>query len=551
MCTCPPPGSPRPATWRWRCAPCCRWSGGIRWRIWPRRRSGRSAPASPRLCLATGSLWGKPMWGAWWVWDARLTSVLVLFFLYLGHIALVRAFDDPQRGYRCRRDPGAGRRGQPADHQVQRRLVEHAAPAGHHHADRRADDVCRHAVAAAVRALGYTLVFAAIVVARMRAAVMERRIRALLMARADEAAGMTHLPFIMAAYALGRADPGEVRGRGVPAHADARSGGWPRWITRRRAMTRKRRRLWIVLACGLGLGSATALALSAFRDNLVFFLAPSDVASKAPTPGRELPAGRAGRAGQRAAHDRRWPPRSAVPRDRRQGQRRGQLSVGILPDLFREGQGIVALGTLNADGTFRASEVLAKHDETYMPKEVVEALKKPAIGTLPPGPPPAGGDLERRRHAGARAGQALRYGMIPELGHFALALAVVIAGAQAVLPLLGRAGARHPADADRAGAGDRPVDRAGDVVRLPGLERGGRRFLGRQHRRELQQPEAADLQDHRHLGEPRGLHPAVVPDPRFLRRRGRGVRPRLADRTARAGDRRAGLHLRRASCCSR
>ena len=46
------------------------------------------------LCLATGSLWGKPMWGAWWVWDARLTSVLVLFFLYLGHIALVRAFDD-------------------------------------------------------------------------------------------------------------------------------------------------------------------------------------------------------------------------------------------------------------------------------------------------------------------------------------------------------------------------------------------------------------------------------------------------------------------------
>ncbi|GAB6853615.1 heme ABC transporter permease [Asaia astilbis] len=53
------------------------------------------------LCLVTGSLWGKPMWGAWWVWDARLTSVLVLFFLYLGHIALIQAFDDPQRGYRA------------------------------------------------------------------------------------------------------------------------------------------------------------------------------------------------------------------------------------------------------------------------------------------------------------------------------------------------------------------------------------------------------------------------------------------------------------------
>jgi len=53
------------------------------------------------ICLTTGSLWGKPMWGAWWVWDARLTSVLVLFFLYLGYIALVNAFDDPTRGYRA------------------------------------------------------------------------------------------------------------------------------------------------------------------------------------------------------------------------------------------------------------------------------------------------------------------------------------------------------------------------------------------------------------------------------------------------------------------
>lgn len=53
------------------------------------------------MCLVTGSLWGEPMWGTWWVWDARLTSVLVLFFLYLGHIALIRAFDEPQRGYRA------------------------------------------------------------------------------------------------------------------------------------------------------------------------------------------------------------------------------------------------------------------------------------------------------------------------------------------------------------------------------------------------------------------------------------------------------------------
>ncbi|MHA1107494.1 MAG: heme ABC transporter permease [Alphaproteobacteria bacterium] len=53
------------------------------------------------VCLVTGSLWGKPMWGAWWVWDARLTSVLVLFFLYLGYMALRGAFDDPSRGERA------------------------------------------------------------------------------------------------------------------------------------------------------------------------------------------------------------------------------------------------------------------------------------------------------------------------------------------------------------------------------------------------------------------------------------------------------------------
>ena len=53
------------------------------------------------ITLVTGSLWGKPMWGTWWVWDARLTSVLILFFLYIGYIALVNAFDDPTRGQRA------------------------------------------------------------------------------------------------------------------------------------------------------------------------------------------------------------------------------------------------------------------------------------------------------------------------------------------------------------------------------------------------------------------------------------------------------------------
>nr|WP_255575244.1 heme ABC transporter permease [Caldovatus aquaticus] len=136
------------------------------------------------LCLATGSLWGKPMWGTWWVWDARLTSVLVLFFLWLGHAALVRAFDEPERGARA----GAilaligvvnlpivkfsvdwwNTLHQPAS------VTRLGAPALH-------VDILYPLL---VCALGFALAFAAVVLARTRAAVMERRIRALELARA-------------------------------------------------------------------------------------------------------------------------------------------------------------------------------------------------------------------------------------------------------------------------------------------------------------------------------------------------------------------------------
>ena len=135
-------------------------------------------------------------------------------------------------------------------------------------------------------------------------------------------------------------------------------------------MTRKRRRLWMLLACGVGLGSATALALIAFRDNLVFFLvALATSAQGAPPPGRTSAS---------AA----WSSRAACTTTTMDGHPAAAFRVtdggatvkvtyvGILPDLFREGQGVVAFGALQPDGTFRASEVLAKHDETYMPKEV-------------------------------------------------------------------------------------------------------------------------------------------------------------------------------------
>lgn len=140
-------------------------------------------------------------------------------------------------------------------------------------------------------------------------------------------------------------------------------------------MSRKRRRLIAVLAGLSCLGVAVALVLTALNDNLTFFVAPSDIATKAPPPGRSFRIGGLVEAG-------------SVTRIRVDGKPAASFRVtdgpasvavtfiGILPDLFREGQGVVALGTLRPDGVFAASEVLAKHDETYMPKEVAEALKK-------------------------------------------------------------------------------------------------------------------------------------------------------------------------------
>jgi cytochrome c-type biogenesis protein CcmE len=152
-------------------------------------------------------------------------------------------------------------------------------------------------------------------------------------------------------------------------------------------MTRRRRRLWILLACGLGLGSATALTLAAFRDNLVFFLAPSDLAHKAPIAGRNFRLGGLVEQGsvQRATDGGRPAARFRITDG---GASVEVTFVGILPDLFREGQGVVTLGMLQPDGTFRASEVLAKHDETYMPKDVADALKKTGHWNPSSGPPP-------------------------------------------------------------------------------------------------------------------------------------------------------------------
>jgi cytochrome c-type biogenesis protein CcmE len=140
-----------------------------------------------------------------------------------------------------------------------------------------------------------------------------------------------------------------------------------------RAVTRKRKRLYAVLGGMVMLGVAAALVLFALRDNLVFFYSPTDLATK------ELAANQRIRIGGLVAKG------SVTKAD---GGRITRFTVtdmktdvtvsytGVLPDLFREGQGVVAEGRLQPGGVFQATEVLAKHDEKYMPPEVANALKK-------------------------------------------------------------------------------------------------------------------------------------------------------------------------------
>ena len=136
-------------------------------------------------------------------------------------------------------------------------------------------------------------------------------------------------------------------------------------------MTRKQRRLYFVLLGLAALGAAVALVLTAISDSLVYFYSPTDIVSQ------RIPEGRRMRIGGLVEE-------GSVKKD-------GKLVSfmitditntvpvsysGILPDLFREGQGVVVEGRIEKDKQFHASEVLAKHDEKYMPKEVADALKK-------------------------------------------------------------------------------------------------------------------------------------------------------------------------------
>ncbi|OQW60724.1 MAG: cytochrome c biogenesis protein CcmE [Proteobacteria bacterium SG_bin9] len=137
-------------------------------------------------------------------------------------------------------------------------------------------------------------------------------------------------------------------------------------------MTRKQRRLTMIGGAMIVLAIAAGLVLNALRDSILFFTTPAAAAEKQIPPGKRFRLGGLVESGSLVRGD-----NLAVSFKVTDGAATLPVTYkGILPDLFREGQGVISEGSLDAAGVFRADTVLAKHDETYMPKEVADALKK-------------------------------------------------------------------------------------------------------------------------------------------------------------------------------
>ena len=135
--------------------------------------------------------------------------------------------------------------------------------------------------------------------------------------------------------------------------------------------TRKRRLIAVLLILG-GVSVAAVIASVSLQQNLLYFQSPSDLAMQPIPPGRQFRLGGLVKPGSIERVEDSLATRFVVT----DGKEVPVEYVGILPDLFREGQGVIARGTLNETGLFEASEVLAKHDENYMPPEVADALEK-------------------------------------------------------------------------------------------------------------------------------------------------------------------------------
>ena len=135
-------------------------------------------------------------------------------------------------------------------------------------------------------------------------------------------------------------------------------------------MTRKQKRLTVIAGLGAVLAVALTLILFALRDQIVFFYTPSDIHEKAVAAGTPV---RLGGLVKTGSWTKNGDQNDFVVTDGTTDMT--TRYTGILPDLFREGRGVVVEGAMAGDGTFAATNVLAKHDEKYMPKEVVDALK--------------------------------------------------------------------------------------------------------------------------------------------------------------------------------
>ena len=150
-------------------------------------------------------------------------------------------------------------------------------------------------------------------------------------------------------------------------------------------MTRKQRRLTLIGLAGLVLAAALGLVLVAMNDQIMFFHSPQSVAEKNVQPGTRFRLGGLVQAGSVE----RGPSQSVKFRVEDATGSIPVTYVGLLPDLVREGQGVVTEGVLGPDGVFKASTVLARHDETYMPREVADALKSQGHWQPGGGPPGA------------------------------------------------------------------------------------------------------------------------------------------------------------------
>ncbi len=140
-------------------------------------------------------------------------------------------------------------------------------------------------------------------------------------------------------------------------------------------MSRKKRRFMIILCCGAVLSAALALVLVALKQNITFFRSPSDIIAQAIKPGTHM---RIGGLVEKASIMRSVDNRIIFSVS--DGAKQIKVAYqGLLPDLFKEGQGVVAEGELQQDGSFKADTILAKHDENYMPREVTDALKKQGV----------------------------------------------------------------------------------------------------------------------------------------------------------------------------